>query len=192
LNNLTASIVSAPTIKLVGEANAALIEQNIGLLRSVVARFCRSGKIEDSDFYSVACLALVEASTSFDSSKAKFSTWATKIMTQKIIAEIRKTKRKKTIEMSSLETNQTESCLADTRSKTIPTQLLSLVKPRKSDSKSEKQNKLILSMHYLDEKSWSEIGRELGMTREGVRQRAIRAIESIRENNKELLREYLF
>ena len=181
-----------PEFKLVGQANSLLVEDHIGLVRSVVSKFSKFGKIEDSEFYSIACLALVQAAASFDASKAKFSTWATKIMTQKIIAEIRKNKRKKMIEISALEAQQADCCLVDKRNKDLPTQLISLVRPNKCDSKSEKQNKTILSMHYLDGKSWSEIGRELGMTREGVRQRALRAIDSIRENNKELLCEYLF
>lgn len=167
--------------------NSNLIQENIGLLKSIVLRFTKIGRIEDSEIYSVACLGLVEASISFDSSKAKFSTWATKIINQKIIQFLRKNKKQKSVELFSLDAQERENCLADNNQKSIPIHLLSLINPTESDTPPEKENKLILSMHYLDGKSWSEIGRKIGITREAVRQRANKFIKNIQKNNVDLL-----
>jgi RNA polymerase sigma factor (sigma-70 family) len=176
---------------IVGLSDPVLVEKNIGLLRAVVSKFSKFPKIEDSDFYSIACLALVQAAASFDPSKSKFSTWATKIMTQKIIEQIRRNKKQNPVHLSSLEPGEQDSCLIDKKESTFPVHLLSLIAPNNSDTKIEKESKSIISMHYLDGKSWSEIGRSLGMTREGVRQRAIKMIDSIRDSNFELLKDYL-
>lgn len=169
------------------EADMELVCQNIGLLKSIVKKFSKKINIEDSEYYSIACLALVEAASSFDASKAKFSTWATKIITQRIIQSIRKSKKQKLIEMSSLDPVDIDHYLIDKKGKILPTELLSLIAPKEKDTKTERQSKSILSMHYLDGKSWSEIGRIIGMTREGVRQKAQRALELIRKNNVDLL-----
>jgi len=163
--------------------NSHLVQENIGLLKSIVLKFKKTGKIEDSEIYSVACLGLVEASISFDSSKAKFSTWATKIINQKIIQFLRKSKKQKMFEFSL----DTQDYLAEKHKQSIPIHLLSLINASELDSTTEKENKLILSMHYLDGDSWSKIGKKMGMTREAVRQRAIKFINNIQKNNVELL-----
>ena len=56
---------------------------------------------------------------------------------------------------------------------------------------SEAENKIILLAHYLDGKSFSNIAKKMGLSREAVRMKAKKAILLIRRKNMELLKEYL-
>ena len=145
-----------------------IVESNIGLVKSVVSKFVKNN-IEDSELFSIGCEALMKAATSFDHKKAKFSTWATRIIYQKIIDELRK--NKKNIKSCSLE----ESHLIDKKISNFPSHVVcSMI--RESDSDSEK----IVNLYYLEQKTLSEIAQQLDVSKEGVRKKIKKAIVSIR------------
>ncbi len=170
----------------------SLVEDNLGLAKSIVSKFCRGSKAEDSDLYPVACLELIRAATTFDPSKSKFSTWATRMITQRLISEVRKSKRTAgTVVLSSLDQSSRDSSLADNESDDFPIHLLSSILEDESDSKSEAENKKVLLMHYLGEESFSEIARKMGLSREAVRMKVKKALISIRRKKFDLIREYL-
>lgn len=182
---------SVPSMRLVGNSapDNRLVEQNLALAKSIVAKF-KPGNVEDSELYSVACIALMKAAATFDPSVAKFSTWATRIIRQHIITEIRKHKRD-TVPLSSLDYDEAERVLADS-SEDFPLHLAGLlVDPDPSDSKAEAENKRMLAMHHLDGQSLSDIGREVGLSKERVRQRLATAIQSIRLKKREEIKEYM-
>jgi len=158
------------------------VEDHIGLVRAVVYKYFRKGKIEDSDLYSVGCLALVDAARTFDPSKSKFCTWATRLVNQRVLDEIRRAR--KGMEQSSPES--LESMPAADRGD--PVHLVHfMVDGSDSDSDSESESKSVLRKYYLEEKSLSEIGREFGITKEGVRKRLKSALSVVRSKNRNLL-----
>ena len=131
--------------------------------------------------YGIACVALVEAHNSYDCAKGAFSTWATKIIKQAIFDNFRKNKKHKCV-------GPLESDIEDDFKSPIPLEILStLLKEDKNESKTEKQNKKILIDHFIENKSWAEIGRKLKITRERTRQKGIEAIEKIRKKYRLLL-----
>ena len=177
----------APAMRLVCHP-AGLVEQNLALAKSIVAKF-RPGNVEDSELYSVACIGLMKAAATFDPSFAKFSTWATRIIRQHIITEIRK-RRQYAVPLSSLGRDESE-ILAEPKDD-LPVHLASmLVSPDSSDSKTEAENKRMLAMHHLEGQSLSDIGREVGLSKEGVRQRLATAIRSIRLKKMEEIKEHM-
>ena len=168
-----------------------MVEENMGLVRAVVSGFCKGERPEDSELFPLACMAFMKAAATFDPSRAKFSTWATRIMRNRILSELRKMKRRPVVSLHSLERKERERSLVDTRSGDFPVLLYgALTKRDSSDSEKEQQNKKILLRHYLDGTTWAEIGREFGLSKEAVRQRAQKAISSIRRKNASLLEDY--
>jgi RNA polymerase sigma factor (sigma-70 family) len=190
LSELAPIISSSVSFRVISED---LVVSNLGLVKSVVSKFVKDkSKIEDSELYSVACIAIIEASKSFDATKAKFSTWATRCMNQSILDHLRKNKKNSSVLMIfDLEESDQSKALEDRSSLNLPYHLTSIVQPSGDDSKSTIQSKQMLSMYYLEEKSLSEIGSQFGFTKEGVRKKIYKVLNEIREKNKVLLKEYL-
>ena len=172
-----------------------LVEENINLVGSIVSKFLRKPHVEDSELYSVGCMGLFHAAKTYDPSKSKFSTWATRIIKQRIISEIRSQKRLKrrsgSVVISELDDRELDVCLEDRRPSSLPVHIVdALTKEAPSETKRETENRTILVRHFLESRSFSDIGREMGITREAVRKKAQKAIESIRLTNLDLLKEY--
>jgi len=186
------TVEKTPHMRLfVGPTDNSLVEDNLGLAKSIVSKFCRRIRPEDSDLYPVACLELIRAATTFDPSKAKFSTWATRMITHRLISEMRKLKKDNLIVLlSSLDHDTQERSLADHNERELPIHLVPSILEGDC-SESEAENKIILVAHYLDGKSFSKIAKKMGLSREAVRMKAKKAILLIRRKNAELLKEYL-
>lgn len=162
-------------------------EDYIFLLKSIVSKFInKSQKIEDSEVYSCGCVALMNALTTYDCNKGAFSTWATKIITSSIIDFYRRSKKFKNIVHLGDDTFK----ISKNYKNRIPDSFLSmLLEENKKDKKADRQNKKILIDYYLNNKSWAEIGRELKLSRERVRQKGQQALVSIRKNYKSVIDE---
>ena len=171
----------------------SLVEDNIGLVRAVVSKFFRGSGLEDSDLYSAGCVGLVSAARTYNPSKSKFSTWATRIITQNVINEIRRGRNNnKSIPLSSLDDSEAEACLEDRSPEGLPSHLVGLVtREDKSETKSESENRKILLDVFLGERSLADIGRELGISREAVRKKTQKAISRIRNRNARAFEEYM-
>jgi RNA polymerase sigma factor (sigma-70 family) len=171
--------------------NTPVFEDHFGLVKSIVHSFDRSCRPEDSEIFSVACLGLMKAISTFAPGKSKFSYWATKIIRNHILSEKRKS-RELAIPMSVADSEEVNRSLAKT-DRNFPSELvLSMMEPSPSDTKSESENKRILRRHYLDEVSMAEIAREVGFTRETIRQRTNKAIDSIRKKYAAILDNHPF
>lgn len=171
--------------------DSQMFEKNLGLLKSIVSKFVKH-QIEDSDLYSIGCMALLKAIRTFDPSKSSFSTWATRIIRNSIITQLRKNKKDQVIVFSSIEEKEKDEKLIDQQKEEVPFKLIKdLIKIDNSDSKTEAENKKILIDHYLEGKSLSEIGKQFGITKERVRQRAKEGIAKIRIKNKKILKEFV-
>lgn len=163
---------------------AVAVEDHLGLLKSCVLKFVRKGRVEDSELYSVGCVALVEAARTFDPSKAKFCTWATRIIRQRIIDEIKRTRRIQedpTSEMSSLASDDEDG---------PPVHLLDDIMKNSKGCIGKDDAKMLLG-HYLDGRSLSDLGREFGLSKEWVRKKMQTAVSKIRVKNRELMENYL-
>lgn len=169
--------------RLVG-TKSSFVEDNLGLARAVAAKFVRIGRIEDSELYSVACLELVRAAETFDPSKSKFSTWATKMMTNGILSELRKNKRRADLRcMPDLDDLHIQKHSTGDR-EILPVHLAESIVCGNSD------HSKILSRHYLDGESLAEIGRSLGISREAARKRLAKAILFTRKKHEAIIAEH--
>lgn len=154
------------------------VESYLNLAKSIVSKFEKKQRIEDSEMYSCACLALMDAQESFDSSKGSFSTWATRKINQYIINHLRKNKNYRKIEML----GEASTNIVDNTKLDLPVEKLSiLLRDDPKDSEMDRQNKKVLIDHFIKSKSWAEIGRSLNLSRERARQKGQEAIAKIRE-----------
>jgi DNA-directed RNA polymerase specialized sigma subunit len=162
-------------------------EDHIGLLKSIVSSFDKSCNPVDSEFFPIACIGMIKAISTFDSSKSKFSYWATKIINNSILQEIRKTKPlPKPLPNSNLDDLPLDS-------QNSPLDLIPLLtNDCGNETHLELENKRMLVRHYLDGVSMAEIAREVGLTRERIRQKVNKAIEFIRKKHAKILDNHLF
>lgn len=151
------------------------VEDYIGLLSSCVLRFVKNGPVQDSELYSVGCIALMEAAETFDPSKAKFCTWATRLINQRILDEIKRNKRVKESSCAEIESFPEEF------DEVAPTHII----PKLLEG--EEEDGLILVGRYMEGKSLSELGKEFGFSKEWMRKRINHAVSRIRRKNRSLL-----
>lgn len=156
-----------------------VFEDHIGLVKSVVSSFDKSCPPQDSEFFPVACIGLIKAISTFDPSRSKFSYWATKIIRNSIICEIRKSNP---LPVGDMDEHPSES-FYETPLDLIPL----LTNDCGNETPSELENKRMLVRHYLEGVPMAEIAREVGFTRERIRQKVNKAIESIRKRHMDVL-----
>jgi len=160
-------------------------EDHIGLVIKVLESFSIKGKKTDSEEYADGLVGLWNAIENFNPSYGyKFSTFAHKCIKNEINRGIRYRRRlKRSLPFQPLE----EIDLAS-----IPIQnkessdlcVKSLMLDNKEDTPKDRRDKLNLKQHYLEGKSWEQIGKENNKTRVWAMQRGQRAIELIRHQNK--------
>lgn len=162
------------------------IEDHLGLVRAVVNKYEKGRRAEDSDLYSVGCLALVEAARSFDPSRANFSTWATRLIRQRVYREFRR------FGIGQSEESEEQAChRSGPEDERRLERVCSLVGDSPADSKDYAAQKRIVRDHYILEKSLSEIGGPIGISKEAVRKRLRVAIAAIKKKNRHFLEEML-
>jgi DNA-directed RNA polymerase sigma subunit (sigma70/sigma32) len=157
--------------------------EHLGLVRQIAAKYCPRGTpIEDTDEYADGILGLLRACEKYDPEQELFSTFAWKSIQTAIIQGWRKKNRKKrTGIVGSLE-NDPMDCHTDLSK---VGQLISvLLEPQAGDDESAFRCKTILYDHFINEKTWAEIGRDNNLTRERVRQLGNEAIQLIRRQFK--------
>jgi len=165
--------------------DSIVFENNVGLIRKIVANYIdQNQKIEDSEAYSDGCIALIKAHRTYDATKGAFSTWATRMIKQAIIGTYRKNKK------NDFELNNDIDQIQDVSSLRVSEKTMAvLLKEDEGDSDLEKENKKILIDHYINKISWAEIGRQMNLSKERVRQKGQDAIKRIRIKYKLILDE---
>lgn len=159
-------------------------------MKSIVSSFDKLSRPEDSELFPVACMGLMKAIASFDSSRSKFSYWATKIIRNFMIRELRKNSSGP-IPISRIDFDWEKNLVADCYD--MPLDLVpALTEDSDEDTPSELENKHMMLRHFLEGVPMAEIARELGFTREGVRQKVKKAIESIRKKHGDMLDNHSF
>lgn len=161
------------------------IEDHLGLVRSLVLKFIRKGDVEDSELYSVGCIALLEAAKTFDPSKSKFCTWAWHVVMSRLIDEVKKNGR----------ATPSVSCdfsnVAESRKESVPLEILPDILISAAEDDEDKDATKMLFGHYLDGKSLAELGKEFGYSKEWVRKRVQLAVMRIRLKNRHILENHL-
>jgi RNA polymerase sigma factor (sigma-70 family) len=161
---------------------AVRVEDHLGLVRAVVCKFYRKGRVEDSELYSVGCIALMKAAASFDPTKSQFSTWAIRLISQRVIDEIYRVSKEQPV----ADTDHVAKAVSPEARQPVH-MVSSIVESRDSDSPSELEGKRVVREYYLNGRSLSDLGRELGMSKEGVRKRVNSAIVALRNKNRRFL-----
>jgi len=136
--------------------------------------------------YSVGCIALMKAFSSFDPTKSQFSTWATRLIRQRIIEEICRVSKDQTVS----DTDHVAKAVSPENRQPVH-MISSIVEYRDSDSPSESEGKRVVREYYLNGRSLSDLGQELGLSKEGVRKRVNAAIVALRNKNLRTLEDLL-
>lgn len=153
---------------------------HLGLVRSFALQYAQPGvPVEETDMYQEAIIALIKAAKTYDPSVGSaFSTWAYKIIRNHLLNILRKNRSE-------------EICLPsaqDIPSEQPQTSSLELVneilQPQPTDDEEDIADREILVRHFLKGETWAALGRELGVSREWVRQRGERAIQKIKQRFK--------
>lgn len=75
--------------------NVNLVEQNQNLAYYIAKRFYTGNQFDDDDIRQVALIGLWKATETWEKEKSAFSTYASKVITNELLQEVRKRKRKK-------------------------------------------------------------------------------------------------
>lgn len=77
--------------------NTTLVEENKYLAYHVASRFYTGNPFDDDDIRQIALIGLWKAAKTWDETKSAFSTYATKVITNDLLQDIRKRNRTKRI-----------------------------------------------------------------------------------------------
>lgn len=161
---------------------------HVGLAHAVASQFVDPKKrVKDSDEYSEACVALVEAVADYTPEEGPFPTYAWRVMRNRIIDFIRRSKRRK---------RQAEfdhgCCLefieASVPDAPVPTELLpTLLEDYPGEDRTDK---MLLIEVYLCGGKVPEIAARMGVSKMRIYQRINRALAKIRIRHHDLLEQY--
>jgi RNA polymerase sigma factor (sigma-70 family) len=136
-------------------------------------------RIEDAEAFSDALFGLARAIQGFDPTRGnQFSTYAYYCIHNEVTRN-----RHRKIPCSGLSQDVPEDETDDYGYKYPPQMMVKkILEQYPEDNECNRLNKKVLVDHYIDGKVLSEIGNELGVGKERVRQRIEKAIEYIKEN----------
>lgn len=151
---------------------------NLGLARAIACRFAKPGEpVEDTEQYADALIGLLKAEETYSPEDGKFSTWAYHCMNSAISSGFKVRKR------SEIPVADAPEEIFDNLEDGINSNLELLetfLEFHESDSPKDRLNKEILIKHYLDRRTWDEIGEEYGFSKAAAQQRGQAAIRTIR------------
>lgn len=161
-------------------------EDHLGLVFVVASRFVpKHIPIQDSEEYSDGIMGLLRACKEYDPEKyqTQFSTYAFEVIKTAIIQGWRKKNRKRLITANvSLSDPELQKLIPAKENTSFP-RLLEIIKtPRPGETEQDKLNKEILIEHFVDGKTWKQIGDERGFTRAWAQQCGSKALKTIQEN----------
>jgi len=160
---------------------------HLGLVRTIAAKYTPRGTpIEDTDEYGEGVMGLLRAVEKYDPAQGPFSTVAWKSIQGAIIQSWRKKKRQKRtgVVVSFEENNNTDPIDSRLDLSNVDQVIASYFEPHPNDTENDLLAKKVLFEHFINEKTWAEIGRDLQVTREWARQLGKQALELIRTRFK--------
>jgi RNA polymerase sigma factor (sigma-70 family) len=159
------------------------ISEHIGMAHAVASQFVLPNSmvnVEDTEEYSEACLGLVEAVREYREGDGPFSTYAWKVMRNRIIDFHRRNKRlKRVAKFTSCDLGSVEAVKSQT---VLPIDLLPCLLGDKPDE--------ILVEFYLKSTNVQELARRWNVSRVTVYGRMRRALDDIRSRHAALISEY--
>jgi RNA polymerase sigma factor (sigma-70 family) len=167
---LANSGIGPPNLRVVPAVNIA---DHVGLACAVASSFVKNGPVKDSEEFAECMIALMKAVDSYEPSKGRFSSYARRIMRNRLIDFHRKESR--SLEADLLEVDPECERQFDFDF------LYSLLEDHPDDSDNDRRNKLVLRQHWIDEVTWKELGSRLGVSQEMARQYGEAAIRLIRK-----------
>jgi RNA polymerase sigma factor (sigma-70 family) len=157
-------------------------KEHFGLAATIAQPYVKRGeRIEDAEAFSDALLGLTRAIQGFDPKKGiQFSTYAYYCIFHEVVR--RRSKNRK-IAYASLPQDVAEQEEEDYNYRHSPAVMVKEILDRyPEETETDKLNKKALVDHFIKGKVLSEIGEELGVGKERIRQRIEKAIEYIKEN----------
>ena len=173
-------------------------EDHFGLAIEVAKKYARRRRgqmLMDTDEFSDALLGLTIAIQTFDQErKIEFSTWAHICMSRQIIHHGRSRKRAERLPTESIERMSRRDVveIPDYRggNHTLPTWLIEkFFAPHPEDSEKDARCKQIVYDYYMKDMTLEEIGAEMKITKERVRQLKAHAEALLHERFDELVQE---
>jgi RNA polymerase sigma factor (sigma-70 family) len=135
--------------------------------------------MDPSELESMALLALVEASRTYDPTRSRFSTWAIKVMNSFLGREYKKLQYLKYGSgkiPQQFPLNEQGKAFADP-GETDPVEIVDL---RRGLERLPRRIRLVMEKRFIDDLTLQEVGLKLGVTKEYVRQLQNRGIEMLR------------
>lgn len=159
---------------------------HLGLVRTIAGKFTPIGmEVEDTEQYADGVIGLLRACKTYDPSQGLFSTVAWKSINTAIIQGWRKKGRKKRQGIVvSLEEKQADPLDVRPDLSNIGHVIARFLEPHPDDSERNLRCKEVLRQHFIDEKTWQEIGDEMGVSKTRAQQLGNAGLDLIRTRFK--------
>jgi RNA polymerase sigma factor (sigma-70 family) len=160
--------------------------EHLGLVRSVAAKYAPKGTpVEDTEEYADGVLGLLRACEAYDATQGLFSTVAWKAIQTAIIQGWRKKGRqKRTGVVVSIEEKNADPVDARLDLSNIGQVVARFMEPHPDDTEADLRCKKVVFEHFINEKTWAEIGLDMGFSRARAQQLGVRGIELLRHRFK--------
>lgn len=162
-------------------------EEHLGLVRSVVSKFVdRNVPIEDTEEYADGVMGLLAAVEGFIPEKHfQFSTYAIKSIHQALIQGWRQKNRKKRKGvLCSIDDNNIDLMEENDTIPNVAEILAKFFEPHPEDTESDIRNKYVLKEHFLNERTLRDIGEELQISKQRIKQLCEHGLNLLRQRFK--------
>lgn len=160
--------------------------EHLRLVSKVAKKYVgKNVPIADTIEYSAGVFGLLAAAKNYDPEKhqTKFSTYAFDCINKAIIQNWRNQQcaKRSPVNQFSIHDAETETELFDYRNpKKYNSAIEAMFKDHPNDSEKDIRNKKILYDHFINEKTWTEISEEFGVTKTCVQQYGMAAVELLK------------
>lgn len=142
-------------------------QDNLGLARQISSKYARRQRVEDTEQFSDASLGLIIAEQGYKpDSGCTFATYAHRVMRNQMINGHRQ--RRRQLDVVQAEVNELEVPVfdnADPEMEMARELLPVLLDVQQYESPRDQRNVGVLYEHYINGRSWQDIGEEMGLTR---------------------------
>jgi RNA polymerase sigma factor (sigma-70 family) len=156
-------------------------------------KYVRGGApVEDTEEYSIGCMALVDVAKNYDGELSEFPCLASCAIRNAIIDDWREKNRKirkpkNLISFDSLSPSQQEEVTKNERNGhngELSILISRMLRIKSSDTKLQKRDKRILVLYYLKGMTFSKIGHKFSLTKQGAQVAVKRALMRLRKHQE--------